>query len=221
MTDAPRAPGRFVTFEGGEGVGKSTQVARLAKRLADCGVETVTTREPGGSKLAETLRRALLSGHAAPLGALGEAILFTAARIDHVDTVIEPALARGAFVLCDRFADSTRAYQGALGKVDDKTLALLERVALRGLKPDLTLVLDLPAPQAQARAAARRGAGAAPDRFEAEDHAFHEALRRAFLDIAEQAPERCCVVDAALPEEEAAQAIFNLVEARFLNRPPA
>ena len=213
--------GRFVTFEGGEGVGKSTQLKRLAAKLGDRGLDVVTTREPGGSPLAETLRGALLSGRAAPLGPLGEATLFTAARIDHVDKVIAPALARGAFVLCDRFADSTRAYQGALGAVDARMIALLERVALGDLRPDLTLVLDLPAREAQARAAARRGAGAAPDRFEGEDDAFHAALRKAFLDIADEAPDRCRVVDAGLPVEDVAAAIWREVEARCLEPAPA
>ena len=112
--------GRFITFEGGEGVGKSTQLARLAEHLRDCGFEVVTTREPGGTAKAEKLRAFLLSGRAAPLGPLAEAALFSAARADHVETLIAPALKHGAWVLCDRFADSTRAYQGARGGVDAK-----------------------------------------------------------------------------------------------------
>lgn len=210
--------GRFITFEGGEGAGKTTQQRLLAESLRARGVETVATREPGGSPHAEKLRAALLSGRAAPLGPLGEAALFAAARIDHVDTAIEPALARGAFVLCDRFADSTKAYQGALGQADERMIALLERVAVRETRPDLTIVLDLPSREGLERAARRRIAGAAPDRFEGEDARYHEALRRAFLDIAAREPDRCCVVNALQPEAEVASAIWQLVEARFLDQ---
>jgi dTMP kinase len=207
--------GRFVTFEGGEGAGKTTQIARLAARLRAEGVAVVTTREPGGSPRAEALRAALLSGRAAPLGPLAEATLFTAARIDHLDTLIEPALARGAWVLCDRFADSTRAYQGALGRVDLRMIALLEHVALGATRPDLTIILDLPAKDGLARAALRRGDGADADRFEREGEVFHESLRRAFLDIAAAEPDRCCVVNASLPEDEVARAIWQLILSRF------
>lgn len=210
--------GRFITFEGGEGAGKTTQLARLAERLRAHGVETVTTREPGGSPTAEKLRAALLSGRAAPLGPLAEAVLFTAARIDHVDTLIEPALDRGAWVLCDRFADSTRAYQGALGQADPRAIALLEHVALGRTRPDLTIILDLPPQEGLARAALRREHGAGADRFESEGESFHEGLRRAFLDIAAAEPDRCCVVNANLPEEEVARAIWQLIEARFLRQ---
>lgn len=215
MTEAEK--GRFITFEGGEGVGKSTQLARLAAHLRACGLEVTTTREPGGTPRAEALRKVLLSGRIAPLGPLAEAALFAAARIDHVQNLIAPALARGAFVLCDRFADSTRAYQGARGGVDPQTLTLFERVAVGDLRPDLTIILDLPHEQGMARAAKRREAtGLRADRFEAEDAAFHEGLRRAFLDIAEQEPERCCVIDASQPVDETARAIRQLVDARFL-----
>jgi dTMP kinase len=215
MTEAER--GRFITFEGGEGVGKSTQLDRLAAHLRACGLEVVTTREPGGTPKAEALRKVLLSGRIAPLGPLAEAALFAAARIDHVDKLIAPALARGVFVLCDRFTDSTRAYQGARGGVDPQTLALLEQAAVGDLRPDLTIILDLPHEQGMARAAKRRAAtGLRADRFEAEDAAFHEGLRRAFLAIAEQEPERCCVIDASQPLEETARAIRQIVDARFL-----
>lgn len=215
MTGAEK--GRFITFEGGEGVGKSTQLTRLAEHLRGCGIETVTTREPGGTPKAETLRQILLSGRVAPLGTLAEAALFAAARIDHVDRLIAPALSRGAWVLCDRFADSTRAYQGARGGVERQVLSLLEKAAVGELKPDLTVILDLAAEEGLARAAVRReAAGLRADRFEAEDDGFHEGLRRAFLDIAADEPERCCVVNAALPADEVARAIRQLVDARFL-----
>ena len=210
--------GCFITFEGGEGAGKSTHVRHLAGKLRERGVETITTREPGGTPLAEKLRLLLLDGRAAELGPLAEAALFSAARIDHVDAVIAPALARGAFVLCDRFADSTRAYQGILGKADPSMIALLEHVALGDIRPDLTIILDLPAQEGLARAARRRASGAAPDRFEREDLRFHEGLRHAFLDIANSEPDRCCVVDATRPENEVADAIWRLIEARFLHR---
>jgi dTMP kinase len=216
MTDAEK--GRFITFEGGEGVGKSTQLKRLAEHLRACGVEAVTTREPGGTPKAETLRNVLLAGRIAPLGPLAEAAVFAAARIDHVEQLIAPALARGAWVLCDRFVDSTRAYQGERGGVSAQALALLERAAIGDLRPDLTIVIDLPPGEGLNRAASRRQVlGERADRFEAEDRGFHEGLRRAFLDIAEQEPERCCVVNGALPADEVARAIRQLVHARFLD----
>ncbi len=208
--------GRFITFEGGEGVGKSTQLARLAEHLRDCGLEVVTTREPGGTEKAEKLRDFLLSGRAAPLGPLAEAALFSAARADHVDALIAPALKRGAWVLCDRFADSTSAYQGARGGVDAKTLALLERAAVGETRPDLTIIFDLPAQEGLARAAARRDGRKAIDRFESEDSSFHEELRQVFLDIAEREPDRCCVIDAARSVDDVASAVRAVVHDRFL-----
>jgi dTMP kinase len=213
----PQTPGRFVTFEGGEGAGKSTQIRRLAQRLAQRGVEVVSTREPGGTPHAERLRELLLSGRAKALGALGEATLFAAARIDHVERLIRPALESGAFVLCDRFLDSTRAYQGAMGKADPRALALLEEVAVGAARPDLTFVLDLPVAEGLARAARRRGrAGDSADRFESEDVAFHEGLRTAFLDIAQREPGRCVVVSSTRPEEDVANEIWRVVESRLL-----
>ena len=187
--------GRFITFEGGEGAGKSTQAARLAARLRARGVDPVLTREPGGSPLAEDIRKALLSGAVAPLGPAAEAIMFSAARIDHLERTIRPALARGQWVICDRFADSTRAYQGALGNLDPRFMRELERVTVGKTAPDLTIVVDVPATTGLARARAR--VGERRDRFEAEGQSFHDALRRAFLDIAAQEPGRCAVVDGA------------------------
>ncbi|WP_159727669.1 dTMP kinase [Methylosinus sp. Ce-a6] len=207
--------GKFVTLEGGEGAGKSTQMRRLQERLALKGVEAIATREPGGSPHAEALREALLGGKAASLGPLGEAILFSAARIDHLDRLIKPALARGAWVICDRFADSTRAYQGARGGVDPRLIALLERVALMGAAPDLTIILDLPPEIGLTRAERRRAPDEAADRFEREGLEFHRGLRQAYLDIAASEPGRCCVVDALAPEQEVAEAIWHIVEARF------
>lgn len=213
---SPTDTGRFITFEGGEGVGKSTQIARLSEYLRDRGLSVVATREPGGTPKAEALRAALLSGRLASLGPLAEAALFAAARIDHVDALIVPALKRGAFVLCDRFIDSTRAYQGARGGVAPQAIAALERAAVGTLRPDLTIILDLPPEEGLQRAAGRRGAAENVDRFEAEEADFHEGLRQAFLDIAALEPGRCCVVNASLPPDEVAKAIRELIEARFL-----
>jgi dTMP kinase len=214
--------GRFITFEGGEGVGKSTQVERLKRRLEAEGIEVVATREPGGSPKAERIREMLLRGDAKRFGALGEAILFSAARADHLEQRIRPALEGGAFVLCDRFADSTRAYQGALGALDAAVLAALERVIVAETRPDLTLVLDAPAALGLARASARRGEGGA-DRFEGEDRGFHERLRQAFLDIAEQERDRCVVVDASTNPDVVEAAVWGIVESRLLGgrRPEA
>ena len=209
MARAP-APGRFITLEGGEGAGKSVQARRLAARLATLGLSVVLTREPGGSPGAEALREVILSGGAARYGAIGEAILFSAARIDHIDATIAPALKRGEWVVCDRFLDSTRAYQGAAGRLDPALVASLERVAVGACRPDLTLMLDLPAGEGLARASARRG-GAAADRFEGEGLVFHETLRRAFLAIVEAEPERCVLIDARPGEGEVAAAIWAAV----------
>lgn len=208
--------GSFITLEGGEGAGKSTQVRHLLHNLRAAGIAAIGTREPGGSPGAEILRKLLLSGRIARLGPAAEALLFTAARIDHIDTTIAPALAGGTWVVSDRYADSTRAYQGARGHVDPRLLQALERIALGNVRPDLTLILDLPVTEGLARAAARRTAGEAPDRFEREDLAFHEALRSAFLSIATAEPARCVVIDAAGPEEDVAQAIFEAVSHRLM-----
>ena len=204
--------GKFITLEGGEGAGKSTQARLLAEHLRSLGHECVVTREPGGSPVAETLREVILSGAAAPLGPSAETVLFAAARIDHVVQTILPALARGAFVVCDRFTDSTRVYQGALGKVDPGLIRMLEEIATAQCRPDLTVILDLPAQTGLARAAARRAQQAA-DRYEAEGLAFHEGLRIAFLEIAASEPARCKVVDAAQGPDEVAQAIWAVVQA--------
>src|SRR6195952_4340450 len=167
--------GRFISFEGGEGSGKSTQIRTLADRLDAAKLRAIVTREPGGSPGAEIIRHVVLSGMGKLLGAEAETLLFAAARDDHVHAVIEPALEQGIWVLCDRFADSTRAYQGRLGKVDPGVLNAMQRVTIGDLKPDLTLILDVPVDVGMQRAAARRGTGA-PDRFEAEDVRFHEGL---------------------------------------------
>ena len=211
--------GRFITFEGGEGAGKSTQIARLADRLKEAGVAAIATREPGGSPKAERIREKVLAGAAQPFGPFAEALLFSAARIDHLRETIRPALARGAFVLCDRFSDSTRAYQGALGDIDPALMRALEWATLDGTRPDLTFILDLPAEIGLARAADRRRAeGKQADRFEGEGRAFHERLRDAFLAIAHDEPGRCVVVDAAREPDLVADDIWRFVSDRLLGR---
>jgi dTMP kinase len=206
--------GRFITFEGGEGAGKSTQAAMLAQRLESLGLGVLLTREPGGSPGAEIIRHVLLSGAAKPFGPEVEAMLFAAARSDHINVTIEPALAAGKWVVCDRFADSTRVYQGALGAVDRRLIKGLERVTIGELTPDLTLILDAPLEQTMARTAERRGTGQA-DRFEAEDVDFHEKLRQAFRALAAEEPERCVLVDAASSRQAVSLQIWNIVGARL------
>lgn len=189
--------GLFVTFEGGEGVGKSTQIAMLDAALRDQGVATLTTREPGGSPGAEAVRHVLLSGAAEPLGPQAEAMLFAAARADHVDTLIRPALHDGVTVLCDRFYDSTRVYQGGSGKVSKALLAQLEDIAVGDCRPDLTIILDLDPAEGMSRAAARRNQAVSPDRFEKEALDLQQRRRQAYLQIAKDEPRRCRVVDAS------------------------
>ncbi|MCI0467843.1 MAG: dTMP kinase [Beijerinckiaceae bacterium] len=210
------ARGKFITLEGGEGTGKTTQLARILAWLQQLGIETVGTREPGGSPGAELLRGVLLSGTVSKLGPAAEAILFAAARIDHIATTIEPALAAGKFVVCDRYADSTRAYQGARGDIDPRFLRALERVTLGNVRPDLTLIFDLPAAEGLARAAARRKEDETPDRFEGEDLQFHENLRAAYLALAAAEPGRCTIIDASCTEEEVAQSVFEIISNRLL-----
>jgi dTMP kinase len=206
--------GRFITFEGGEGTGKSTQAAGLAERLRSMGIGVVLTREPGGSPGAEIIRHVILSGAAKPLGPDAEAILFAAARDDHITTTIEPALARGRWVISDRFADSTRVYQGALGHVDPLLLGGLHRITVGKLRPDLTFILDLPPEVGLERARARRGEQNA-DRFEAESLEFHEKLRDAYLHLAAGEPDRCVVVDAREQLPAVAASIWETVAKRL------
>ena len=206
--------GRFITFEGGEGSGKSTHARLLADRLNSLNIDVVLTREPGGSAGAEIIRHILLSGIAKPLGAETEAILFAAARDDHMRATIRPALATGKWVICDRFIDSTRVYQGALGNVDAKLIRSLERVTVGDDMPDLTFVLDVPATVGLARATRRRGQ-AVTDRFEAESIEFHQELRKAYVAIVEAEPKRCVIVDGRAPREVVADRIWTTVEQRL------
>jgi dTMP kinase len=208
--------GRFITFEGGEGSGKSTQINTLAERLNGAELRTIVTREPGGSPGAEIIRHLLLSGMGKLLGAEAETLLFAAARDEHVHAVIEPALDQGVWVLCDRFFDSTRAYQGRLGKVDPGVLNAMQRVTIGDLKPDLTIILDVPVEVGMQRAAARRGTRAA-DRFEAEDVKFHEGLRDAYRQIAAAEPQRCVLVDANAAPSVVAARVWTAVRDRLLS----
>jgi dTMP kinase len=210
--------GKFITFEGGEGSGKSSHATTLAERLTACGLKAVQTREPGGSPGAEAIRHVLLSGAAQPFGPDAEAILFAAARDDHVRSTIRPALDSGAWVVCDRFFDSTRVYQGVVGEADSRLIRGLERITVGDLKPDLTFILDVPAKTGRSRAAKRRGVKRA-DRFEGEALDFHQRLRQAYLDLAAREPDRCVVIDARAPREEVAERIWSVVRARL--EPPA
>ena len=206
------AQGRFITFEGGEGAGKSTQLKRLAARLEGQGLGVIATREPGGSPGAEDIRALVLRGEADRWSPVTETLLMYAARRDHVERVIRPALARGAWVVCDRFADSTRAYQGAAGGTDAGLIAALERFVLEATRPDLTLIFDLPVDEGLARAHARAGAEM---RFESKGRGFHERLREGFLAIAADEPQRCAVIDAMGSLDEVEARIWAAVQDRL------
>ena len=210
--NVPLVPrGRFITLEGGEGTGKSTQARTLAERLRGLGREVVSTREPGGSEGAESLRQLLLQGGDDRWSALSETLLMYAARRDHLEKTIRPALDRGAWVICDRFLDSTRAYQGAGGGAPEALIAALERHVVGDELPELTLVLDLPIEVGLQRAGART----AFDRIEARGDGFHQRLRAAFLQIADAEPQRCFVIDAAPGPEDVAASIWSAVQARL------
>ncbi|WP_420404980.1 dTMP kinase [Nisaea sp.] len=218
MADQPdRARGRFITFEGGEGAGKSTQIRLLAAALEASGREVCLTREPGGSPGAEQIRELLVTGETGRWDALTELLLLYAARRDHVKRLIEPALERGCWVLCDRFADSTMAYQGYGHGLELDRISDLHRIVLGDLKPDLTLVLDLPPETGLARTrtggeAARRGG---EDRFERMELAFHERMREGFRTIATAEPQRVVLVDAARDPSAVTAEVAALVRARL------
>jgi len=205
--------GRFITLEGGEGGGKSTQARRLAAWLETDVGEVVLTREPGGAPGAEQIRRLLVDGDVQRWDPVTEALLHFAARRDHLVATVLPALERGAWVLSDRFADSTMAYQGYGHGVDRKALAELYRICVGALKPDLTLILDLPVEAGLARAAGRAGG---EDRYERMDRDFHERLRQGFLEIARGEPDRCVVIDAAQDENSVHAAIVAALGERLV-----
>ena len=214
--------GKFITFEGGEGAGKSTQAAILAQRLRRAGVNVLQTREPGGTPRAEAIREILLSGKAKKFGPLGEAVLFYAARESHLELAIRPALERGTWVICDRFSDSTRAYQGAAGGLPLYAIETIDRAVVGSTQPDLTIVFDLPPELGLKRAAERKVQSASgeagenvPDRFETMNMAFHRSLREEFLAIAKAEPKRCVVVDASETPLRVEDKIWVIVRERF------
>jgi dTMP kinase len=214
------ATGKLITFEGGEGSGKSTQAQRLADSLRGRGDDVLLTREPGGSPFAEQVRGLILDPATAPHSALSEALLFYAARSDLLDTIIRPALTAGRWVICDRFSDSTRVYQGVAGGVEPAVLDRLEDMIVGRTRPDLTVILDLPADIGLARAAGRRRANAGvvmqPDAYEKRDLAFHERLRAGYAAIAEGEPQRCVLVDGAKSPDSIAAEIWAHVERRLI-----
>lgn len=211
MAAAP-GRGRFITLEGGEGAGKSTQARRLAEALAARGVDCLLTREPGGSPGAEEIRALLVNGEPGRWSPTTEALLLTAARRDHLERTVQPALAAGRWVVCDRFSDSTLAYQGYGAGLPLDDLRALFRLALGGFRPDLTLVFDLPVDVGLARAAARAGG---EDRFERMGRDFHQRLRDGFLAIAAAEPERCAVIDAGADVDAVTVDVLAAVSARL------
>lgn len=204
--------GRFITFEGGEGTGKTTQARRLRAELDARRITAIVTREPGGSPGAEEIRSLLVQGDPARWNPLTEALLFYAARCDHTERTIKPALAEGKWVICDRYSDSSYAYQGAGRGLDRETVRRIEAIAIGDFKPDLTFVLDLP-PEVGLERAGRRGND--ETRFEGFDALFHSRMRKAFLDLARRAPDRCILIDASKDEDAVARAVAAAVKARF------
>lgn len=204
--------GRFITLEGGEGAGKSTQALVLVERLRATGLEVVHTREPGGTPHADQVRALVVEGGADKWSPIAETLLMNAARADHLEQIIRPALERGAWVVCDRFADSTRAYQGAGGGVSPKVIATIEEAVVGADRPDLTLIFDLPVEVGLERAFGR---GLFETRFESKGVEFHRRLRQRFLEIAEAEPDRCVIVTAAAEPDVVAKAVWDAVASRL------
>ncbi len=210
--------GFFVTFEGGEGAGKTTQIKLLAARLQELGHNIVVTREPGGTKGAEAIRELILNPAGFNFSSMTETMLFFAARCDHVEKIIIPALEDGKIVLCDRFTDSTLAYQSALGKVSGDIIQKMANLILGNLKPDLTFFIDMEPAQGLKRAATRRGSSAT-DRFELESLEFHKRIRHAFLRIASAEPERCMVLSGEQDLHVISDQVFKVFMQRvFIQR---
>jgi dTMP kinase len=199
---------RFITFEGGEGSGKSTQARLLVERLHAEGIDALLTREPGGSQLGEQIRTLILDSASAARGVLAETLLFYAARADHLDKLIRPALAGGRWVICDRFSDSTRVYQGVAGGLPPSVFDTLEQMIVSPTTPDLTLVLDVAPETGLKRASERRRAQAEPDVFEKRDLAYHQRLREGFLAIAALHSRRCRLIDATRDPQAIAAEIW-------------
>jgi dTMP kinase len=208
--------GVFITLEGGEGAGKSTQLKLLEERLVTHEIDIVRTREPGGVPSAETIRDLLVNGETDKWRPLTETLLHFAARHEHISRLVQPALDRGQWVLCDRFADSTLAYQGYAQNIDLETIATLYRLAVGNLKPNLTIILDLPVEVGLERAEDR---GIGGTRYEKMGIEFHKRLRVGFLQIAANNPHRCAILDATQSIEEISEYIMALVEERFLSTP--
>jgi dTMP kinase len=212
--------GKFITIEGGEGVGKSTQIGRLKDFIAEQGVEVVVTREPGGTHRAERIRELLLETSDEPMPSTCELLLMFAARSTHLENVIRPALARGACVICDRFTDATYAYQGGGRSLPVENIATLEQMVQGTLRPDLTLLLDAPLDISAARASARNAAAGTNDRFEQERREFFERVRAAYLDRTRQEPKRFAVIDATQSLEAVTVSIQQAIAERLLKLSP-
>ncbi len=210
MTNSRRSQGLFISFEGGDGAGKSTQIRLLAEALRAQGQEVVTTREPGGSPGAESIRKLLLEGDADKWSPLTEALLMYASRADHLERTIEPALRRGAAVISDRFADSTMAYQGLAGALGEDAVTSLHKLVVAGREPDVTFILDMPVAEGLARS---KSTGSAEQRFESKGADYQEKVRNAFLEIAKRNPVRCMVIDATGSQDDVAKRILTALGA--------
>ncbi|MET0533602.1 MAG: dTMP kinase [Steroidobacter sp.] len=209
--------GKFITIEGGEGVGKSTQIVALRDLLAARGIEVVFTREPGGTRRAERIRELLLETTDETMPSICELLLVFAGRSTHIENVIRPALERGAWVVCDRFTDATYAYQGGGRGVAREQIATLEKLVQRELQPDLTLLLDAPLDISSARASARNAAAGSSDRFEREQREFFERVRAAYLDRARAEPNRFVLIDASASMDVVTQSVRHAIETRLLS----
>ena len=206
--------GKFITFEGGEGTGKTTQIKHLARKLTDRGLHVMQTREPGGSQLAERIRKVLLNGLDERLDSFAEAVLFSAARDDHLTKIVRPSLSAGSWIVCDRFIDSTLAYQGMLGGVSQEVLDSLNELIVRNTRPHYTIILDMSVEKSLARVKARNGTKNSTQ-YDVMDINYHRKIREAFLDIAEMEPDRCVVIDASGTQAHVANKIWKAVQDRF------